>query len=338
MVDMQLQALREGLRQIALVSTTSRPSRDISVLPRRELWDLTCANFLVGAAYAAEHLLTSLDGRVESVFVDVEQKKDFDLYALAGSILKKSKRVSYKPNDATAIAADELFRWSFSDDLAGLNILVYGLGNIGAKVALSLAERGADVHCLGRNFSKVQRIASALNDILPTYSRASIVAIEDLDDVEESFFDGMITFLSASRIVDGSFCRYLKPGALVADCGIDNFVPEFFPVAAARDLRCLRLDVRLGAPYSLLGASGFSDQFFENVLGRTQLNGVSFVAGGMVGNRGEVIIDQIKRPRQVIGIANGTGGVLPFAQLTTDDKEKLRIAESFVQSANEASV
>lgn len=329
-------AALQGERRVALVGTTARAARDFAVLPRRHLWGVDCANFLVGAKQAAAVLLALLDGQVETVFVDVERKVDFDLYALAGRTLRTSRRVSYKPNDATVVAADELFRWAFDDDLAGREILVYGLGNLGAKLALRLAERGASIHCLGRSYDKVHATADVLSALLPGNAPNSVRAVNGHDAIRDGQLDAMITFISASQVIGPGYCRMLKPGALVADGGIDNYMPSFFPAAAEKGLRCLRLDVRLGAPSSLLSACGFSQHFFEDVFGRRDWEGLPCVAGGMIGQRGEVILDQILTPRQVIGIANGIGGLVPSAELTPDDARNLSRAKTLVEYATKA--
>lgn len=335
LVEAELHALRPGMRSAALIGTTARTSQPFSILPRREFMGICCASFLVGTAEAAAQVLRQLDGRVEFALVDVERKKEFDPWTLAGSILRKTRRVSYKPNDATLTAADEVLRRSFEDDLAGKNILIVGLGNLGGKLALRLAERGAHVYCVGRDAAKVGRIAGALSELLPRHAPNPLRALASIEDLDEAFIDALVTFVSESGVVGESLCRVLKPGALALDGGINNFRPDFFPAAARMGVKALRLDVRLGAPFSLLGVCGFTEHFFAHVLGHGERNGLPVVAGGFVGRRGDIILDSIDDPQQVIGIANGTGGLVPSSELTPDDKTRLTLAQSLIRRPSE---
>jgi len=45
-------------------------------------------------------------------------------------------------------------------------------------------------------------------------------------------------------------------------------------------------------------------------MGSAVLSGVPVVAGGVIGRRGSVVIDSVKNPSRVIGIADGLGGLL----------------------------
>lgn len=47
------------------------------------------------------------------------------------------------------------------------------------------------------------------------------------------------------------------------------------------------------------------------VMGRTEMAGLPVVAGGMLGHRGDIVVDSIKNPLRVLGVADGAGGLLP---------------------------
>jgi hypothetical protein len=57
------------------------------------------------------------------------------------------------------------------------------------------------------------------------------------------------------------------------------------------------------------------------IMGSADLSGVAIVAGGVIGARGRIVVDSIKNPGRVIGIADGMGGLLtpeeesPFLEL-----------------------
>ena len=41
-------------------------------------------------------------------------------------------------------------------------------------------------------------------------------------------------------------------------------------------------------------------------------DGVAVVAGGLIGNHGDVIVDDFGKPTRIIGVADGTGGIEPI--------------------------
>jgi len=56
------------------------------------------------------------------------------------------------------------------------------------------------------------------------------------------------------------------------------------------------------------------------------------VAGGYIGKEGNIIVDQIHEPSQIIGIADGMGGVKDKDQLTDDDQEAMRMIQDAIKA------
>lgn len=51
-----------------------------------------------------------------------------------------------------------------------------------------------------------------------------------------------------------------------------------------------------------------TDYQLNSILGKAKMGGIPVVAGGILGRKGEVIIDSISNPTAVLGIADGNGG------------------------------
>ncbi|GAA3324539.1 hypothetical protein GCM10020331_052820 [Ectobacillus funiculus] len=88
-------------------------------------------------------------------------------------------------------------------------------------------------------------------------------------------------------------------------------------------LNCFRLDVRLGFLYTLLPLLDDVRAFFNDVQGKAFVDNITIVSGGIIGASGDIIVDNIKHPRQVIGIANGLGGLKDTNDYTVSDQENL---------------
>lgn len=101
----------------------------------------------------------------------------------------------------------------------------------------------------------------------------------------------------------------LRKGAYVIDAAIGGLSPE--ALAAARDLgaQILRVNIwpALGAA---LAAAHESARVFEEAFGWSTLDDVAVVGGGAMGRAGDVIVDSVRRPTRVIGVADGRGGVV----------------------------
>jgi hypothetical protein len=80
----------------------------------------------------------------------------------------------------------------------------------------------------------------------------------------------------------------------------------------------VRPDMRAALAAEIEAAEG-TRRLVEDVMGRRTINGVPIVAGGVIGARGDVVVDSISRPTRVIGIADGRGAVLYDARSEFDE-------------------
>ncbi|MCM3790369.1 hypothetical protein M3221_18500 [Domibacillus indicus] len=309
--------------RIATVGTTARDSQPFSVLPRRNALGFEAINFLVLHPEYAEECFTALDGKVKYILVDIEMKKQIDLMEIARKCVQQSTLVSYKPNDTTLEAADFFLRHSFADNMRGKKVFIYGAGNLGTKLALRLAERGAEVFLDSRNPVKTAEIIRALNYLMPRCSSQSIYPVQSYNTLDNEI-DIFISFTSASHIITPAYLTCIKKGGLALDGGINNFTDDFIKGAARKSIDCCRLDVRAAFPHTILFLLKYIQNFYENVQGEAIFCGVKAVAGGVMGKEGDIVLDQIRNPKQIVGIANGIGGLKPENMYTDIEKQNLQ--------------
>jgi len=86
------------------------------------------------------------------------------------------------------------------------------------------------------------------------------------------------------------------------------FPMSFWEAIFERKLSVYRVDTRssFAAELSLV----VETKKMTDVMGSSELYGATLVAGGVIGARGSIIVDSIKKPSRVIGIADGQGGLL----------------------------
>jgi hypothetical protein len=95
---------------------------------------------------------------------------------------------------------------------------------------------------------------------------------------------------------------------LVFDLMTSDINTEAAELLLSRGVETIRFDGRnalVGEVDELIGALDFSN----NIVGRMKINGVPVVAGGAWGRAGNVVVDSIKKPREVMGVADGNGNL-----------------------------
>jgi 4-hydroxy-2-oxovalerate aldolase len=97
------------------------------------------------------------------------------------------------------------------------------------------------------------------------------------------------------------------------------FTRSFWNAVFEKKMPVYRVDTRaaFAAELSLV----LETKKMMEIMGSADLSGVAIVAGGVIGARGSIVVDSIKNPGRVIGIADGMGGLLtpeeesPFLEL-----------------------
>lgn len=295
-----------------MVSCTARSGGGARRVPDRSDPYGPISAYQVESAEEAAELLPRLDAPNCIVYVDVERKREVDLMAMAIRHLHKATIVAHKPNDMTVDAADATILAHFGPDLSGLHCGIVGTGNLGFKIGLRLAERNAQVELTGRNAAKVDQAISAMNMILPSSAPRPVKAWSAAP------LDVLLSAVAAKDAIVATMTSKLKREALLIDAGIENFSANFLQSAHAIDCQILRLDVR-AARLNL--APEYT--FFDDVFGRSEVAGITVVAGGIIGKVGEIVIDRRRNPTRVVGVANGSGGLRPQSEWTDENREEV---------------
>jgi len=206
--------------------------------------------------------------------------------------------------------------------VAGKKIGITGVPELAARTALSLSEAGAQVQLSAS-------IAREVNSMMPLASHVEVRPLSYMGpDVA-----ALISLSPREPKVDADLVDTMSEGALLYDGGIGSLTPDAIPAAEARGVRVVRVDLRPSLAATALELIGIR-RVVDEQMGRAEWEGVSVVAGGLIGREGEIIVDSITHPTRVIGIANGQGGILqPDARATDIITVRKTIAEKRLQGA-----
>ena len=310
--------------QIMVLSTARRHGRGPQRLPDRMDRGRAIAAVQVENDQEARQVLTSLDRPGRRFYLDVERKQDLHLVDLARTTLTHSTFAVIKPNDITVNALEALLAELCEVDVSQMRVAVYGTGNLGFKIALRLAERGGRVSLHGRDAGKASRLCRTMNEVLPPFSPSAVST-----ETSSGSIDVLVSAVSADSVITPDWLTRLAPQALCLDVGINNFTADFLEGALSAGHTMMRLDVRsAGDPLPTE-----PNPFFSEVAGQIDVDGVTAVAGGYIGKYGDVVLDRITPPSRVVGVANGTGGLLQVEQWSDEIQRSVsRIRDCFARA------
>lgn len=328
---LELKYLNDFETKAINISTTSKHSPKFLLLPRRNSSDIGMSSFLIGEENIARNVIRTFDGKVDYIFIDIELKQKINLFKIAKMNAVQSKLISIKPNDTTLESCDILIRRKFNDDLINKNIVIIGTGNLASKLALRLCERQANVYIKGRTLEKEKNILNAINLFIPKYSR-KVMSFDQIPQTER--VDVIVSFLSGKFKEEHLLYPFIDRSTFIIDGGINNFSNNFIKSSLNKNILITRLDTRIALPYQLLSIHNDTLNFFDNIYGTKTINNVQFVAGGVIGHEGAVIVDNIRQPSQIIGIADGNGGVKKDEELSQTDRETLREVKQTISGYN----
>jgi hypothetical protein len=174
-------------------------------------------------------------------------------------------------------------------------------------------------------------LVEALSLTLPHIGASVIVP-----DAGRSPIDATIV-LGASqkrRSIDAELIDRMPDRTAVYDLGIGNLTLGAAERARAREFALYRLDNRAGISSAIVRLLE-TDNMISTLMGRVRLRNIDVVAGGLLAPAGAVIVDDIRRPTMIFGVADGAGR-FNRAPLDPADRERVEYVRSMIANALEA--
>ncbi len=292
-------------------TTKKKINQNYYLTPYRESQKTIYAGAIINGNRTAKKLAKKIDGKVNYIFVDIEKKitnkKDIltNIERVTKGTIKKSIVKNYKPNDITINSIENFIQDYFRKNLRGVGgkkILILGTGNIGTKVAIRLLESGGNVFLFRRNKNKLKKISEVLNIIKPkhTKSRSNTINSNKLKfedyDVIIGCSDNKIKFKKIKRLSK-------KP--LIIDVGKGVFAQPDLNQLNKRNVTVFRLDIE-NSLSSFIDTSVDTENFFESSFVNKKRK-FRLVKKGILGNNGDVIVDDVIKPKRIIGVCGKDG-------------------------------
>ena len=255
-----------------------------------------------------------VDGKVDYIFADAEKKifpkKSGDpgnIERRVKEIIKKSKLLIYKGNDLTVDAVDLLLTHYFKKDIKGMGgkkIAIIGAGNIGSKIALYLVERGAKVFLSRRNKKKLNKIVTAINLIKPANTNEKVKGSNKDDACKNA--DILIGSADGVEVITLTMIKKINKNCIIIDVGKGTISKEAVKYAQRKKHKIFRVDVS-AAFEGLISKTTAMEKIMSYKFEKKIILGANILSAGLLGNYGDIIVDNLRNTNFVYGISNGKG-------------------------------
>mgnify|MGYP000572022550 CR=1 FL=1 len=153
------------------------------------------------------------------------------------------------------------------------------------------------------------------------HERRSCVTVVDTVDTAVADANVLVAFSHRDDpSVDDDIVAKLPSECTLLDAGIRSISRDAIEFATDRDLDVYRSDTRAGY-ISEIECALITRELFDTVLGSRRIDGTQIVAGGVIGDRGDVVVDAVQDPDHVFGIADGVGGLKE--SLSSEERERM---------------
>ncbi len=218
---------------LCLSTTANLNNPDVFFGGVRETPTTIAGNVIVRTLDNVEHLIETFDGYVSYFLIDCEIKNEVpNLEAYALTRVHKSKVLVYKPNDFTVASLDMLLACT-RGSLRGQKIGIIGLGNVGAKIALKLCERGANIFVYERAQERMSAVITGLN--ITKRSDTNIVGFATPMEAARGA-DIVLGCTPGIPAIDASMVASLNPGAMIIDVGNGTLTADGIAEAKKRGI------------------------------------------------------------------------------------------------------
>jgi 4-hydroxy-2-oxovalerate aldolase len=263
-----------------------------------------------------EHLdavLRAVDGRADVMLLDVDRKPfgPSNAVEVARGVLKKTALLTYLDSRVWVEAIEDQVVRLLHEALHDTDIVIAGDHPRSRFLALRFAERGARVTLLqdpGRMgvafFQSIDSLSLAGEEL--NLSCISADAGGALDALSRAAV--VIVWPPGEPWFGENFARHLSRNTYVLDAGIGAILPEAIAESHRRGCLLLRVNIWPALTGSLSAAHESLMETRES-FGWETLDSVPVVAGGAMGQSGDVIVDSVHHPTRVIGVCDGHGGV-----------------------------
>ncbi len=245
-----------------------------------------------------------IDGIVDFIVVDDEKKRK-DLYTILKLVRESVKRsvvLTYKGNKTWAESIDYLIS-TLRGDLFGSKIGIVGINDTAIKLSISLSERGAHVVIFSDN--TVDNIIKSLNEVK---IQTAPFEIKGTDKKDELSIDADVLVGLRRNRIDKDMVVNMNRDGVIIDAVFGALTTDAIQLAQEYRIKMLRGDIKAAMAGEM--TTVLRTYNLLKSMGKSYIAGIPIITPTYIGKKGDIIVDSILNPTQVIGVANGEGHVV----------------------------
>lgn len=267
-------------------------------------------NAEVETAEQAKEIAGAIDGLVDCILVDDEHSKMLgtSIFKSLAPFVKQSQLLAYRDSVAHLDAAEAMIS-QLTSKHASASIGICGASSFGMKLAIRMLERGASVAIWDEDREKAKQCIAVLQQWLTMDGNLQAGAVSELKLEQAGSIDLLAGTTPRKASVGPQLLQVLKPNGVIVDVGVGSLTQAIVEQANLRGNKLYRLDMRAGLAGQISISLDTLD-LVKRVMGESKIAGAEVVAGGLIGKRGTIVVDAVKQPTRIIGIADGKGSLL----------------------------
>lgn len=261
----------------------------------------------IGDENYVDNIVDEAKGVIDKIVVDTDLKRPNSM-GIISQATEAAKRndisISYYSDYNSWVDSSVNFVQTLQNDaLHGSNVLILGKNALATRMIEALVARNVNVYVSDAEYSDI---------IMPYDCNTSITLcsplfhIVNLNSIIDANFFAVL--LGMSLMEPSSFLPSIDGFVFQTayDIGIKNFTKDFIQRHRVKGTSFYRSDDRAGIASCAVSIME-TDYLVNNNLGRVVLGSVGVVSGGIIGEEGDIVVDNAYNPTIVFGVANGDG-------------------------------
>ncbi len=299
-------ALKSGKQTIFVVNISAIYDDLNVILP----YIYESSSYIMGSCEMTEKdkildVVKNADGIFDFIVIDDEKKKKelYNILKLVKEIVKNSIVLTYKGN-RTWIQSIENMISCLRGNLYKSKIGIVGLNDVSIKLAISLSERGAKVLLYDTSIENAMVLGA--NKIKILNSPFEIEKVSEINNFSLNL--DLLIGLNREEKVNLQMVKKMNRNGILIDAIFDSISPDALKFAQDKKIRVYRVDEKAAMAGEM--TTVLRTNMMLKDTGMDYINDIRVVSPLFIGAKGDVVIDSIIKPTEVIGIADGKGSLL----------------------------
>ncbi len=290
-----------------IVAATERDGKVTVSRFIQEEFDYVIGSVELDTVNQLRDIIRAIDGKVDILLIDEEQKSYLprSLAFEAVPDVNQSKLIPYHDSEVWIRSVFRQISAVF-DGVRGKKIAIFGMDKKGLRLSWWLHECGAEITMIDATEKELDCSVQALRTLMQNSEclNANSDCIEAAGNA-----DAIVSFDCKNKPIRLQVVRAMSKEGVVFDAGIGAVNDDAIRYCHEHAIRILRPDMRAALAAELTLALGTKHMVSE-IMGKGSIDGVPVVAGGVIGQYGDIIVDSVCHPTRVVGVADGRGTVL----------------------------